>query len=110
MLLWPLAGSLPVMLGLVGLAAVADGLALAVTFAVRQRVVPSELYGQVFTTAAGIKVDSFSIGAALAGPAVVGLGSAGTLLAAAGLQFTAAGVGLLLIRLPLGRPAATTAR
>jgi MFS family permease len=110
MLLWPLAGSLPVMLGLVALAAVADGPALAATFAVRQRVVPSELYGQVFTTAAGIKVGSFSIGAALAGPAVTGLGSAGTLLAAAGLQFTAAGVGLLLIRLRLGRATAATAR
>jgi predicted MFS family arabinose efflux permease len=100
MLLWPLAGSLPAMLALVALAALADGPALAATFAVRQRVVPEALYGQVFTTAAGIKVASFSVGAALAGPAVSGLGSAETLLVAAGLQFLGAAAGLVLMRFP----------
>jgi predicted MFS family arabinose efflux permease len=106
MLLWPLAGSLPAMLALVALAALADGPVLAATFAVRQRVVGEELYGQVFTTAAGIKVGSFSIGAALAGPAVSGLGSAETILLAAGVQFLGAGLGLLLMRFPARRSAA----
>ena len=107
MLLWPVASSLPVALALIALAALADGPALAATFAVRQQVVPEELYGQVFTTASGIKVGSFSVGAALAGPAVSGLGSAETILVAAGLQFLAAILGLLLMRIPLrGRAAA----
>ena len=83
MLLWPLAASLPVMLALVALAAMADGPGLAATFAVRQQRVPEELYGQVFTTAAGLKVGAFSLGAALAGPVATGLGSAEALLLAA---------------------------
>ena len=93
-------------LALIALAALADGPALAATFAVRQQVVPGELYGQVFTTASGIKVGSFSVGAALAGPAVSGLGSAETILVAAGLQFVAAILGLVLMRIPLRRRAA----
>ena len=109
MMLWPLASSLPVMLVLIALAALADGPALAATFAVRQRVVPERLYGQVFTTASGLKVGSFSIGAAFAGLAVSELGSGGTILIAAGVQFLAAGVGLLVMRIPAGRHAATTA-
>ena len=60
-----------------------------------------ELYGQVFTTAAGIKVGSLSFGAALAGPVVTGLGSGGAVLMAVGLQFAAAAVGLTLMRLPI---------
>jgi MFS family permease len=107
MLLWPLATSLPAMLALVALAALADGPALAATFAVRQRVVPEELYGQVLTTTSGIKVGSFSIGAALAGPAVSGLGSEQTILMAAGVQFLAAGLGLVLMWIPARRGSAT---
>jgi predicted MFS family arabinose efflux permease len=107
MLLWPLASSLPVALALIALAALADGPALAATFAVRQQVVPEELYGQVFTTASGLKIGSFSFGAALAGPAVSGLGSADTILVAAGFQFVAAILGLVLMRVPSrGRAAA----
>ena len=49
MLSWPLAGSLPVFLALVSLAALVDGPALAAQFATRQRYVPPSLYGQVFT-------------------------------------------------------------
>jgi MFS family permease len=100
MLLWPLAGSLPVLLALVALAACADGPALAAQFAVRQQVVPPALYGQVFTTAAGLKVGSFALGAGLAGPVATGLGSAEALLLAAGAQLAAAGLGLILMRLP----------
>lgn len=108
MLLWPLATSIPMMLGLVALAALADGPALAAQFAVRQQMVPAGLRGQVFTTAAGLKVGSFSFGAALAGPAVAGLGSATTLLIAAIVQLVAAAVGLALGRTRRTAPAAAS--
>lgn len=106
MLSWPLAASLPVALALVAAAGMADGPGLAATFAVRQQQVPRRLHGQVFTTAASLKVGAFSAGAALAGPVVVALGSAETLLVAAGVQFVAAAAGLVLMRLP-ARAAAT---
>jgi predicted MFS family arabinose efflux permease len=104
MLTWPLAGSLPVFLALVSLAALVDGPALASQFAVRQQYVPPSLYGQVFTSAVGLKVGSFALGAALAGAVVTGLGSAEALVVAATLQVVAAAVGVTLMRLP-GRPA-----
>jgi predicted MFS family arabinose efflux permease len=104
MLTWPLAGSLPVFLVLVSLAALVDGPALASQFAVRQQYVPPSLYGQVFTSAVGLKVGSFALGAALAGAVVTGLGSAEALVVAATLQIVAAAVGVTLMSLP-GRPA-----
>jgi MFS family permease len=100
MLTWPLADSLPVLLVLIAVAGLADGPALAAQFAVRQQVVPPSLYGQVFTTAAGLKVGSFALGAALAGPAATGLGSAEAMLVAAAAQLTAAVVGVTLMRMP----------
>jgi MFS family permease len=102
MLLWPLTESLPVALVLVGVAALADGPGLAATFAVRQDWAPRELQGQIFTTAAGLKVGAFALGAAIAGPLVTGIGSAGALLAAAGTSFLGAGAGWLLMRRPAG--------
>jgi hypothetical protein len=93
------------MLVLVALAAMADGPALAAQFAVRQQRVPRELLGQVFTTAAGLKIGSLSIGAALAGPLATGLGSAETIVVGAGLQFAAAAAGFVLMRLPAGAQA-----
>jgi predicted MFS family arabinose efflux permease len=108
MLSWPLAGSLPVFLVLVAVAALVDGPALAAQFAVRQQNVPPSLYGQVFTTAVGLKVCSFALGAALAGIVVTELGSAEALVVAATLQMVAAVVGVALTRLP-GRPAADAA-
>jgi hypothetical protein len=104
MLTWPLAGALPVFLGLVALAALADGPALAAQFGTRQLHVPPSLYGQVFTTAVGIKVGSFSLGAALAGVVATGLGSAEALVIGASLQITGAVVGVTLAHLPR-RPA-----
>jgi MFS family permease len=100
MLSWPLAGSLPVLLVLVAVVSSVDGPTLAAQFALRQRVVPPSYYGQVFTTAAGLKVGSFALGAALAGPVATGLGSAEALLLAACAQLLAAGVGVTLARLP----------
>jgi predicted MFS family arabinose efflux permease len=104
MLTWSLADSLPVFLVLVSLASLVDGPALASQFAVRQQYVPPSLYGQVFTSAVGVKVGSFALGAALAGAVVTGLGSAEALVMAATLQIVAAVVGVTLMSLP-GRPA-----
>ena len=98
-LLWQLPGSLLGMLVLVGVAAVADGPVLAAIFASYQRVVPEDLRGQVFTTAEGIQVGAFSLGAALAGFAVGALGSAGTLAAVAAFQFAGGALGWALMRL-----------
>ena len=94
MLLWPLAPSLAVALALIALAGIADGPGLAATFGARQRWTPPELMGQIFTTAASMKVGAFAVGAAFAGPAVNTLGPAGTLRLAAGVQFAAVAAGL----------------
>jgi MFS family permease len=98
MLSWPLAESLPVALVLVAVASIADGPGLAATFAVRQDWAPRDLQGQIFTTAAGLKVGSFALGAAVAGPLVTGIGSSGAILACAGTSFAGAAVGALLMR------------
>ncbi len=102
MLLWPLQTALPAMLAAVACAGLADGPGLAATFATRQRYVPPELLGQVFTTAAGLKVGSFALGSALAGPVVLAAGSDGALLIAACMQFAAAGAAVLLMRVKRG--------
>jgi MFS family permease len=98
MLPWPLASSLPVALVLISVAALADGPALAATFAVRQEWAPRDLQGQVFTTAAGVKVGAFALGAAVAGPLVTGIGSAWTLIASAATNFVGAALGWWLVR------------
>ena len=98
MLTWPLAASLPVALGLIALGGFADGPGLAATFGARQRWTPRALLGQIFTTAASLKVGAFAIGAACAGPAVNAFGARGTLMLAASAQFTAVAVGLALRR------------
>jgi hypothetical protein len=90
---------------LVALAAVADGPVLAAFFAVYQQVAPEALRGQVITTAEGIQVGAYSVGAGLAGPLVAGIGSANTLLTVALLQFAGAAVGLALVLLPRGATA-----
>jgi predicted MFS family arabinose efflux permease len=100
MLSWPLASALPVLLALIVVVSAVDGPTLAAQFAVRQKVVEPALYGQVFTTAAGLKVGSFALGAGLAGPVATGLGSAEALVLAACLQLAGAAVGVTLARLP----------
>jgi MFS family permease len=95
MLTWPLAASLPAALALVAVAALADGPALSATFAVRQDWAPADLQGQIFTTAAGMKVGSFALGSAVGGGLVSAIGSAGTLLVAAAVNLVAAAAGWL---------------
>jgi predicted MFS family arabinose efflux permease len=96
MLLWPLASSVPVALALIAISGVVDGPNLAATFGARQRWTPPDLLGQIFTTAASLKVGAFSVGAAFAGPAVLALGARGTLLVAAAAQFAAVAAGIAL--------------
>jgi hypothetical protein len=100
MLTWPLAASLAVLLVLIALAAMVDGPALAAQFAVRQQYVPPSLYGQVFTTAVGLKVGCFALGAAASGALAASIGSAETMAVAAGMQLLGAAVGVTLVRLP----------
>jgi predicted MFS family arabinose efflux permease len=96
MLLWPLATTVPMALAMIALAGVADGPNLSATFAARQRWTPRHLHGQIFTTAASVKVGAFAIGAALAGPVVVAIGARGALVIAACFQLAAAGAGWLV--------------
>ena len=106
MLSWPLQVALLPMMAVVALAGLADGPGLAATFAARQRYVPAELMGQVFTTGAGLKVGAFALGSAVSGPLVLAAGSAGALLVAAAMQFVAAATGMLLMRAGGREPAA----
>ena len=91
MLSWPLASSVPAALALIALGGLVDGPGLSAQFAARQRWTPSEMLGQIFTTAASMKVGAFAIGAAVAGPAVVALGAPGTIVLAGSLQIAAVG-------------------
>src|SRR6266545_940229 len=91
---WPLAPSFPVALLLVALAGVLEGPAFAATFATRQRWSPVDLRGQIFTTAASLKLGAFAVGAALAGPAVERLGAGGALVAAGAVHVLAALLGM----------------
>jgi MFS family permease len=90
---WPLAPSFPVALVLVALAGTVEGPAFAATFATRQRWSPPPLRGQIFTTAASLKLGAFAVGSALAGPAVDGAGVAGTLVAVGAIQLLAVALG-----------------
>ena len=87
-------------LAAVALAGTGEGPQLTALFAVRHRETPAHLRGQVYTTAASLKIGGMAAGAALAGPllagAVPGGGSVtGCLLIAAGLELCAAAVYLL---------------
>jgi MFS family permease len=83
---WPLAPSFPAALGLVALAGLVEGPAFAATFATRQRWSPPELRGQIFTTAASVKLGAYAVGSALAGPVLVRAGVGGILVAAGAVQ------------------------
>ena len=90
---WPLAPSFPAALALVALAGLAEGPAFAATFATRQRWSPPSLRGQIFTTAASLKLGAFAIGSALAGPVLDRADVAGTLVAVGTIQLLAVGLG-----------------
>ena len=90
---WPLAPSFPAALALVALAGLAEGPAFAATFATRQRWSPPSLRGQIFTTAASLKLGAFAVGSALAGPVLSRAAVAGTLVAVGTIQLLAVGLG-----------------
>jgi MFS family permease len=98
MLTWPLAHSLPVAMALIALGGLADGPALAATFAVRQRYTPRRLHGQVMTTAVGIKIGMLALGAGSAGILLDVLDPGSVLLIAASIQFVAVAVGWTVMR------------
>jgi MFS family permease len=90
---WPLAGSFPVALALVALAGVVEGPAFAATFATRQRWSPPALRGQIFTTAASLKLGAFAVGSALAGPALGRAGVGGILVTVGAVQLLGVALG-----------------
>jgi MFS family permease len=93
MLAWPLTPSFPAALALVALAGLAEGPAFAATFATRQRWSPAPLRGQIFTTAASVKLGAFAVGSALAGPVLSWADVAGTLVLVGAVQLLAVVLG-----------------
>src|SRR5262249_42966681 len=90
----------------VALTGLADGPQLAAVFAVRQREAPPRLRGQIFTTAASLKLSAGALGAALAG-ALSGYSATVVLVAAAAAQAAAL---LSYLAAGRGRPAAGVAQ
>jgi MFS family permease len=71
-----------------------EGPQLTALFAVRHRDSPAHMRGQVFSTAASLKIAGLSAGAALAGP-LLGWSVTGCLLVAAGTELCAAAIYLV---------------
>jgi predicted MFS family arabinose efflux permease len=92
---WPLAPSFGAALGLVAVAGMVEGPAFAATFATRQRWSPPALRGQIFTTAASLKLGMFAIGSALAGTALGVAGVGGILVAAGVVQLLGVALGFV---------------
>ena len=78
----------------VSLAGAGEGPQLTALFAVRHRETPASMRGQVYTTAASLKIAGMAAGAALAGP-LAGRSVTGCLLVAAGTELCAAAAYLL---------------
>ncbi len=85
----------------VALAGVGEGPQLTALFAVRHREAPGHMRGQIFTTAASLKIGGLAVGAALAGP-LAGRSVTACLLIAAGFELCAAAA--YLVTGPTGRP------
>ena len=76
-------------LGAVALGGAGEGPQLTALFAVRHRETPAQMRGQVYSTAASLKIAGLAAGAALAGP-LAGWSVTGCLLIAAGTELCAA--------------------
>ena len=87
----------------VAVAGAGEGPQLTALFAVRHRESPEHMRGQIFTTAASLKIGGMAAGAALAGT-LAGRSVTGCLLVAAGIELCAAAAYLLT-----GRPARRSA-
>ena len=81
-------------LAAVALAGAGEGPQLTALFAVRHRETPASMRGQVYTTAASLKIAGLAAGAALAGP-LAGRSVTACLLVAAGIELCAAAAYLL---------------
>ena len=95
-------------LAAVALAGAGEGPQLTALFAIRHRETPARMRGQVYTTAASLKITGLAAGAALGGP-LAGHSVTACLLAAAGIELLAAASGLLA-GASRGRRAPGTAR
>jgi hypothetical protein len=95
-------------LAAVALAGAGEGPQLTALFAIRHRETPARMRGQVYTTAASLKIAGLAAGAALGGP-LAGHSVATCLLVAAGIELLAAASGLLA-GTDRGRRAPGTAR
>jgi MFS family permease len=78
----------------VALTGAGEGPQLTALFAIRHRETPARMRGQVYTTAASLKIAGLAAGAALGGP-LAGHSVTACLLAAAGVELLAAASGLL---------------
>ena len=78
----------------VALAGAGEGPQLTALFAIRHRETPARMRGQVYTTAASLKIAGLAAGAALGGP-LAGHSATTCLLVAAGIELLAAASGLL---------------
>jgi len=90
-------------LAAVALSGVGEGPQLTALFSVRHRESPEHLRGQIFTTAASLKVAGLAAGAALAGP-LAGRSVTACLLLAAGFDLCAAAAYVLIGPRRTGRP------
>jgi MFS family permease len=89
----------------VALGGAGEGPQLTALFAVRHRESPEHMRGQIFTTAASLKIGGLAAGAALAGP-LAGRSVTACLLVAAGFELCAAAAYVLIGPLPkAARPA-----
>ncbi len=79
----------------VALAGAGEGPQLTALFAVRHRESPEHMRGQIFTTAASLKIGGLAAGAALAGP-LAGRSVTACLLVAAGFELCAAAAYVLI--------------
>jgi MFS family permease len=87
----------------VAVVGVGEGPQLTALFAIRHREAPEHMRGQIYTTAASLKIAGLAAGAALAGP-LAGRSVTACLLVAAGAELCAAAVYLLTGRTRPGRP------
>jgi MFS family permease len=84
----------------VAVGGVGEGPQLTALFAVRHRESPEHMRGQIFTTAASLKIGGLAVGAALAGP-LAGRSVTACLLVAAGIELCAAAAYMLI---PVAKP------
>lgn len=105
---WPLAASLFVALPLVFLTGLFDGPAFVGLLAIRYRVAPPQVRGQIFTTASSIHSAVFAVGQVGAGVFYQAFGATATLLAIAGL-FAVVGAVALVAQSDLGDSAVARA-